>query len=135
MWKMFQIMLVRRLVVVRRQLARRSLCTAVSNPGSGEYLASAAEDLYKFCGNFPAERRAGFMASFRLQLDFVSRAEEEPFVSEMEPHLTRHKYERDHWDNVSDFKSMRLILLQKLRESQRNLFCYIQNYTGTYSYY
>jgi hypothetical protein len=58
-------------------------------------------DWCAFCAAFPAQRRAAFLASFRLRPAFVTATEEAEFLREMEPHLVRHKYERDHWDNVS----------------------------------
>ena len=33
--------------------------------------------------------------------NFVSEGEERTFMKEMEPHLKRHVYEKDHWDDVS----------------------------------
>ena len=111
-------MLVGRLVVVRRcaqlLLAGRRRCSSTSSSGKVSLTANAAAPtpvassgtttavpLYEFCRRFPADRRDNFLASFRLHEDFVSEAEEREFVREVDPHLLRHKYETDHWDNVS----------------------------------
>ena len=32
--------------------------------------------------------------------DFITLEEEESFVKEMDPHLKRHIYEKDHWDEA-----------------------------------
>jgi hypothetical protein len=39
-------------------------------------------------------------SSFTLLKDFVSPAEEESILKEVEPHLKRQVYEKDHWDEV-----------------------------------
>jgi hypothetical protein len=40
-------------------------------------------------------------SSFFLINEFVSAAEEESLFKEVEPHLKRQVYEKDHWDEVS----------------------------------
>jgi hypothetical protein len=101
-------MLVRRLVVVRRcaQLllaGRRCSSSSVVPPDTAAVSAAASTtaDLFEFGHRFPAEQRDSFLASFRLHVNFVNDAEEGEFVRELNPHLLRHKYETDHWDNVS----------------------------------
>ena len=42
-----------------------------------------------------------FAKSFQIFDDFITESEESSFISEMEPHLKRHIYEKDHWDDVS----------------------------------
>ena len=39
-------------------------------------------------------------SSFRLYPDFISLEEEENLMKEVEPHLKRQVYEKDHWDEV-----------------------------------
>ena len=41
-------------------------------------------------------------SSFRLIKDFVSTTEEESLFKEVEPHLKRQVYEKDHWDEVNE---------------------------------
>jgi hypothetical protein len=38
--------------------------------------------------------------SFWLISDFINPAEEESLLKEIEPHLQRQVYEKDHWDEV-----------------------------------
>jgi hypothetical protein len=99
-------MLVRRLVVVRR--CARSLlsssrhCSSTVPRDTATTTRSAAENNYfDFCGKFPADRRQSFLSGFSLHADFVNEEEETEFIREVDPHLRRHKYETDHWDNVS----------------------------------
>jgi hypothetical protein len=103
---LFQTMLVRRLVVVRRcaqlLLAGRRCSSSGTVPADTAVSAAASTaDLFEFGHRFPAEQRDSFLASFRLHVNFVNDAEEGEFVRELNPHLMRHKYETDHWDNVS----------------------------------
>ena len=42
-----------------------------------------------------------FAQSFLIYDDFITEDEEKTFMAEMEPHLKRHVYEKDHWDDVS----------------------------------
>jgi len=39
--------------------------------------------------------------------NFLTTDEEEEFLKEIEPYLKRMRYEFDHWDDVSDFRSSR----------------------------
>jgi hypothetical protein len=98
-------MLVRRLVVVRRcaqlLLAGRRCSSGAVPPDTAVSSAASTADLFEFGHRFPAEQRDSFLASFRLHVNFVNDAEEGEFVRELNPHLMRHKYETDHWDNVS----------------------------------
>ena len=41
-------------------------------------------------------------SSFRLIKDFVTTTEEESLFKEVEPHLKRQVYEKDHWDEVNE---------------------------------
>ena len=42
----------------------------------------------------------GFYNSFHLYEDFISPIEESNLVTEVQPHLERQVYEKDHWDEV-----------------------------------
>ena len=39
-------------------------------------------------------------SSFRLHPNFITPEEEENLMKEVEPHLKRQVYEKDHWDDV-----------------------------------
>ena len=41
-----------------------------------------------------------FCDSFILKRDFITEIEEQNLVTEVEPHLKRQVYEKDHWDDV-----------------------------------
>ena len=47
----------------------------------------------------------GFFNSFTLCKDFISDIEESNLVLEVQPHLERQVYEKDHWDEVSNTRS------------------------------
>jgi len=53
-----------------------------------------------------------FANSFLIYENILSEKEEEAFMREMEPHLKRHVYEKDHWDNA----------IQGFRETERKFF-------------
>lgn len=53
-----------------------------------------------------------FAKSFLLFENIVTENEEEIFMKEMEPHLKRHLYEKDHWDDA----------IQGFRETERKFF-------------
>ena len=50
----------------------------------------------------------GFFNSFTFCEDFISDIEESNLVLEVQPHLERQVYEKDHWDEVSNTRSPRL---------------------------
>lgn len=54
-----------------------------------------------FSKSFPDSLKQEFESSFLIYENFVSLTEEENLMAEFEPHLKRHLYEKDHWDNVS----------------------------------
>ena len=54
-----------------------------------------------FSKSFPDSLKPEFESSFLVHENFVSLTEEENLMAEFEPHLKRHLYEKDHWDNVS----------------------------------
>ena len=56
---------------------------------------------FAFTNNWSDDKRREFINSFLIYNDFISKSEEEQFMSEVEPHLKRHIYEKDHWDDVS----------------------------------
>ena len=41
-----------------------------------------------------------FFSSFTLHQDFITQVEESNLVTEVDPHLKRQVYEKDHWDDV-----------------------------------
>ena len=43
----------------------------------------------------------GFFNSFTLCENFIDSVEESNLVDEVQPHLERQVYEKDHWDEVS----------------------------------
>ena len=53
-----------------------------------------------------------FRDSFALHKDFISEIEESNLVIEVDPHLQRQVYEKDHWDDVSN-KNTYLILQKR----------------------
>ena len=52
------------------------------------------------------------MVGGHLAQDFVSAEEEAALMAEVEPHLKRLVYEKDHWDEVQLFKLKALLHLQ-----------------------
>ena len=56
---------------------------------------------FAFSKNWSDEHRREFIDSFLIYNEFISKSEEEQFMNEVEPHLKRHIYEKDHWDDVS----------------------------------
>lgn len=43
----------------------------------------------------------GLVAGIKIHNDFISEAEENSLLNEIEPYMKRLRYEFDHWDNVS----------------------------------
>ena len=56
---------------------------------------------FAFSNNWSDDNRREFISSFLIYNEFITTIEEEQFMSEVEPHLKRHIYEKDHWDDVS----------------------------------
>ena len=52
----------------------------------------------------------GFLSSFTLCEDFINPIEESNLLLEVQPHLERQVYEKDHWDEVSIVQSNLLML-------------------------
>ncbi len=53
-----------------------------------------------FLPGFPDEWKQKFLGSFKVMNDFVNEEEEVSIMKEVEPHLKRMMYEKDHWDEV-----------------------------------
>jgi len=68
------------------------LCSSTGNTGCLPRMV--------FSQQFPAELRTEFETSFLVHPHFVSQEEEENLMTELQPHLKRHIYEKDHWDNA-----------------------------------
>ncbi len=85
-----------------RRLGGRALVrlavTAVSN--SKRFASTAADSLYHFHAGFDPALASKFSSSFVVRADFVSAEEERALMAEVEPHLKRQVYERDHWDEA-----------------------------------
>lgn len=57
-------------------------------------------ELFHFHSACQTATIANVSSSFTLIPNFISKAEEEILMKEVEPHLKRLKYEFDHWDDV-----------------------------------
>ena len=62
--------------------------------------AEAAASRFRFSAEFDPSLAAKFRASFLVHEDFVTAEEEAALMAEVEPHLGRLVYEKDHWDEV-----------------------------------
>lgn len=60
----------------------------------------ASKRPFQFHPNFDPDWKAKFEESFEVFDHFVSEDEEKSLLNEVEPHLKRLVYEKDHWDNV-----------------------------------
>ena len=76
--------------------------------GSASVLFS---NLY-FCTGWDEEKQEKFAESFLIFDNFITEQEEQNFMSEIEPHLKRQIYEKDHWDDA----------IQGFRETERKNF-------------
>lgn len=56
-----------------------------------------------FSPNWSEQFTSKMKSSFRLVDNFVSDVEEKSLMAELEPHLKRLHYEKNHWDDVSEF--------------------------------
>ena len=56
----------------------------------------------------------GFLSSFTLCEDFINPIEESNLLLEVQPHLERQVYEKDHWDEVSIVQSSLFMLCMML---------------------
>ena len=66
-----------------------------------KFYCSKAVSRFVFSPTFPDELKDEFRSSFIVHENFASPEEEDRLMAEFEPHLKRHIYEKDHWDNVS----------------------------------
>ena len=66
--------------------------------------AEAAASKFRFSVEFDPSLAAKFRASFLVHEDFVTAEEEAALMAEVEPHLGRLVYEKDHWDEVRDIR-------------------------------
>ena len=89
-----------------------SCLTRRSHTNASEPTASTPPHLYSFHPEFPEEHQLGFLQSFLVLEDVVTEDEEAGFMKEMEPHLKRHIYEKDHWDDA----------IVGFRETERKIF-------------
>ena len=62
----------------------------------------------------------GFFNSFTFCEDFISDIEESNLVLEVQPHLERQVYEKDHWDEVSNTRSQNGPI-EKINYQQSNI--------------
>jgi len=67
---------------------------------------------FAYSVNFPSELKEQFEESFLVHTNFISLAEEHSLMGELEPHLKRHLYEKDHWDDA----------ISMFRETERKQF-------------
>ena len=67
--------------------------------------AEAAASKFRFSVEFDPSLAAKFRASFLVHEDFVTAEEEAALMAEVEPHLGRLVYEKDHWDEVRNIRS------------------------------
>eukprot|EP00095_Tigriopus_kingsejongensis_P005458 maker-scaffold224_size251237-snap-gene-1.52 protein:Tk05458 transcript:maker-scaffold224_size251237-snap-gene-1.52-mRNA-1 annotation:"alkylated dna repair protein alkb-like protein 7" len=82
------------------------------SPTSTRVLSSLAQNHpsltatpYYYHPNFRAELRDTFQQSFLIYDNFITADEEEALAKEVEPHLKRQVYEKDHWDDaISGFR-------------------------------
>ena len=64
-------------------------------------LSDQKQNQFYFHPGFNPDNKQKFAESFLIFDNFVTDQEEKTFMKEMEPHLKRHVYEKDHWDDVS----------------------------------
>ena len=64
------------------------------------FYSSETSTPYFYHPGFADDWKERFSESFLLYDDFVSEEEEQKLVKEVEPHLKRLVYEKDHWDEV-----------------------------------
>ena len=90
------------------------LARMVATAGRRFYCSPAVttSQTHFFHPGFPAENVTKFSDSFLVYEDVVNEDEEEAFMKEMEGHLKRHIYEKDHWDDA----------IKGFRETERKIF-------------
>lgn len=63
-------------------------------------VADVEHELLHFHPSCKAETRTSVSSNFTVLTNFITEAEEEVLKKEVDPHLTRLKYEFDHWDDA-----------------------------------
>ena len=71
-----------------------------SRSASASSASEATTSKFRFSSGFDTALAAKFSSSFLVHEDFVTAEEEAALMSEVEPHLGRLVYEKDHWDEV-----------------------------------
>lgn len=89
-------MLARRLL----GLGRRAIINQTRRHKSGQAIHELTSTPYHYHEGFRLDVRAEFQNSFLIFDDFISVEEEQSLFNEVEPHLKRQTYEKDHWDDV-----------------------------------
>ena len=77
-----------------------NLLSVVTKMRISRAFCSVGQSNIFFHPGFDPENVEKFANSFLIFENTVSAKEEEIFMKEMEPHLKRHVYEKDHWDDV-----------------------------------
>ena len=96
---------------MRPKLLLISAFKAVSRSASSSTSVKAPTDKFRFSSGFESALAAKFSSSFLVHENFVTEEEEAALMSEVEPHLGRLVYEKDHWDEVRSFCRFRLLAL------------------------
>ena len=81
-------------------LSSTASCKLCHTNVSNYTTSTTPSHLYSFHPNFPEEHQLSFLQSFLVLEEVVTEEEEATFMKEMEPHLKRHIYEKDHWDDA-----------------------------------
>jgi len=89
-----------------------TILQAVTKSILSRTICSVSKSNFYFHPGFDPENVDKFANSFLIFNDILSEEEEETFMKEMEPHLKRHVYEKDHWDDA----------IQGFRETERKFF-------------
>ncbi|KAI8040627.1 alpha-ketoglutarate-dependent dioxygenase alkB homolog 7, mitochondrial [Drosophila gunungcola] len=76
-----------------RQILRRCHRQAVEN-------SSNKANLTAYLGKWPEKEQQEFRQHMRIITDFISETEEQQLHEEIEPYISRLRYEFDHWDDA-----------------------------------
>ena len=74
--------------------------TSLSSTPTPTFTHTSTSHLYHFHSSFPSCLEEQFTSSFLVMEEVVTEEEEQSFMEEMEGHLKRHVYEKDHWDDA-----------------------------------
>ncbi|KAH8380174.1 hypothetical protein KR009_009328 [Drosophila setifemur] len=77
-----------------RQILRRCHRQVIENRGSNK------SNLIAFLGKWPEDEQQDFHQHMRIISDFISETEEQQLHEEIEPYMSRLRYEFDHWDDA-----------------------------------